>query len=97
MTAGTPVGAPSRNEPHRLIGLQVLPRPQAAPILAWLDNCFELCGTPLELMSANGSPFVVWMPGVLTLCGKTLGNLAYPAIGSGGESRHGHRTLRTGG
>jgi len=58
-----------------LIGLQVLPRPQAAPILAWLDDCFELCGTPLELMSDNGSPFVVWMPGVLTLFGKTLEQL----------------------
>jgi hypothetical protein len=58
-----------------LIGLWILPRPQAAPILAWLDDCFELCGTPLELMSDNGNPFVVWMPGVLTLFGKTLEEL----------------------
>jgi len=58
-----------------LIGLRVLTRPQAKPILAWLDDCFELCGTPLELMSDNGSPFVVWMPGVLTLFGKTLDEL----------------------
>jgi transposase InsO family protein len=58
-----------------LIGLRVLPRPQTNPILAWLDDCFELCGTPLELMSDNGSPFVVWMPGVLTLFGKTLEEL----------------------
>lgn len=58
-----------------LIGLRVLPRPQAQPILAWLDDCFELCGTPLELMSDNGSPFVIWMPGVLTLFGKTLEEL----------------------
>ena len=58
-----------------LIGLRVLPRPQAAPILDWLDDCLELCGTPLELMSDNGSPFVVWMPGVLTLFGKTLEEL----------------------
>jgi transposase InsO family protein len=58
-----------------LIGLRVLPRPQALPILAWLDDCVELCGTPLELMSDNGSPFVVWMPGVLTLFGKTLADL----------------------
>jgi len=58
-----------------LVGLRVLPRPQAAPILAWLDDCVELCGTPLELMSDNGSPFVVWMPGVLTLFGKTLEEL----------------------
>ena len=58
-----------------LIGLRVLARPQAPPILAWLDDCVELCGTPLELMSDNGSPFVVWMPGVLTLFGKTLEEL----------------------
>jgi transposase InsO family protein len=58
-----------------LIGLRVLPRPQAKPILAWLDDCFELCGTPLELMSDNGAPFVVWMPGVLTLFGRTLDEL----------------------
>jgi len=58
-----------------LIGLRVLPRPQSKPILAWLDDCLELCGTPLELMSDNGSPFVVWMPGVLTLFGKTLEEL----------------------
>ncbi len=58
-----------------LIGLRVLPQPRAAPILAWLDDCVELCGTPLELMSDKGSPFVVWMPGVLTLFGKTLEEL----------------------
>jgi len=58
-----------------LIGLRVLPRPQTKPILAWLDDCFDLCGTPVELMSDNGSPFVVWMPGVLTLFGKTLHEL----------------------
>jgi transposase InsO family protein len=58
-----------------LSGLRVLPRPQAGPILAWLDDCIELCGTPLELMSDNGSPFVVWLPGVLTLFGKTLEEL----------------------
>ncbi|HEX5465234.1 MAG TPA: hypothetical protein VFW92_01030 [Candidatus Limnocylindrales bacterium] len=44
-------------------------------ILPWLRDCFELCGTPLELMSDNGSPFVVWMPGVLTLFGQTLAAL----------------------
>jgi transposase InsO family protein len=58
-----------------LIGLRVLPRPQSRPILAWLDDCFELCGIPIELMSDNGSPFVTWMPGVLTLFGKTLEEL----------------------
>ena len=58
-----------------LIGLRVLPRPSTPPILEWLHDCFELCGTPLELMSDNGAPFVVWMPGVLTLFGKTLAEL----------------------
>jgi transposase InsO family protein len=58
-----------------LIGLRVLPHPRALPILAWLTDCLELCGTPLELMSDNGTPFVVWMPGVLTLFGKTLEEL----------------------
>jgi transposase InsO family protein len=58
-----------------LIGLRVLPAPSTEPILAWMRDCFELCGVPLELMSDNGSPFVVWMPGVLTLFGKTLAQL----------------------
>jgi len=58
-----------------LIGLRVLPRPRAVPILEWLTDCVELCGTPLELMSDNGSPFVFWVPGVLTLFGKTLEEL----------------------
>ena len=34
-----------------LIGLRVLPRPRTEPILAWLHDCFELCGRPLEVMS----------------------------------------------
>ena len=58
-----------------LIGLRVLPRPQAEPILDWLADCFELVGVPLEVMSDNGSPFATWMPGVLTLFGKTLEQL----------------------
>lgn len=58
-----------------LIGLRVLPRPSAAPILEWLRDCFESCGLPHEVMSDNGAPFVVWMPGVLTLFGKTLAEL----------------------
>ena len=37
-----------------------------------LDECFELCGQPLQLMSDNGLPFVVWMPGMLTRFGKRL-------------------------
>jgi transposase InsO family protein len=58
-----------------LIGLRVLPRPRTDPILAWLDECVELCGVPIELMSDNGSPFATWLPGVLTLFGKRLADL----------------------
>jgi len=58
-----------------LLGLRIQTTQQAAPILAWLRDCIELCGRPLALMSDNGSPFVVWMPGVLTAFGKTLRDL----------------------
>jgi transposase InsO family protein len=58
-----------------LIGLRILPETKAKPSLAWLDECFELCGRPLQLMSDNGLPFVVWMPGMLTLFGKRLRDL----------------------
>jgi transposase InsO family protein len=58
-----------------VIGLRILPAAKANPILAWLDECFELCGRPVQLMSDNGQPFVVWMPGVLTLFGKRLRDL----------------------
>jgi transposase InsO family protein len=55
-----------------LIGLQIQSDATAAPVLQWLEDCFELCGKPLQLMSDNGNPFVVWMPGVLTRFGKRL-------------------------
>lgn len=58
-----------------VIGLSILPEAKAAPILRWLDDCFELCGRPLQLMSDNGQPFVFWMPGVLTRFGKRLQEL----------------------
>jgi transposase InsO family protein len=58
-----------------LLGLRIHTDTQAAPILVWLRDCIELCGTPLDLMSDNGSPFVTWMPGVLTRFGKTLREL----------------------
>lgn len=58
-----------------VIGLRILSEYKAKPILQWLDECFELCGRPLELMSDNGKPFVFWMPGVLTLFGKRLRDL----------------------
>ena len=58
-----------------VIGLRILPEAKAAPILAWLEECFELCGQPLELMSDNGLPFVFWMPYVLTRFGKRLQEL----------------------
>jgi transposase InsO family protein len=59
-----------------LIGLQIHTDTQAAPILRWLEDCFELCGQPLQLMSDNGNPFVTWMPGVLTRFGKRLRDLS---------------------
>ncbi len=59
-----------------LIGLQIHTDSQAAPIIGWLEDCFELCGKPLQLMSDNGNPFVVWMPGVLTRFGKRLRDLS---------------------
>jgi transposase InsO family protein len=58
-----------------VIGLRILTETKARPILRWLDECFELCGQPLQLMSDNGQPFVVWMPGMLTLFGKRLRDL----------------------
>lgn len=58
-----------------VIGLRILPEAKAAPILRWLEECLELCGQPLQLMSDNGLPFVVWMPGVLTGFGKRLHEL----------------------
>jgi len=58
-----------------LIGLQINTDSQAAPVLGRLEECFELCGKPLQLMSDNGNPFVVWMPGVLTRFGKRLRDL----------------------
>jgi len=58
-----------------VIGLRILPEAKAKPILSWLDECFELCGQPLQLMSDNGVPFVVWMPGMLTSFGKRLRDL----------------------
>ena len=58
-----------------VLGLRIATNQQAAPVLAWLADCIELCGRPLDLMSDNGTPFVVWMPGVLTQFGKTLRDL----------------------
>ena len=58
-----------------VIGLRILPEAKAAPILSWLEDCFELCGRPPELMSDNGQPFVFWMPYVLTRFGKRLQEL----------------------
>ena len=58
-----------------LIGLQINTDSQATPVLGWLEECFELSGKPLQLMSDNGNPFVVWMPGVLTRFGKRLRDL----------------------
>lgn len=58
-----------------VLGLRIQTTQQSTPILAWLRDCIELCGKPLDLMTDNGTPFVVWMPGVLTRFGKTLREL----------------------
>ena len=58
-----------------LLGLRIAERQETEGILAWLADCVELCGTPLDLMSDNGTPFVHWMPGVLTRFGKALREL----------------------
>jgi len=54
------------------LGRRILPEAKAPPILSWLEECFEVCGNPFELMSDNGLPFVFWMPYVLTRFGKRL-------------------------
>jgi transposase InsO family protein len=58
-----------------VIGLRIHTDYKLEPILKWLDDCFELCGQPLELMSDNGKPFVGWMPGLLSGFGKRLREL----------------------
>lgn len=58
-----------------VIGLRIHTDTQAAHILQWLEDCFELCGQPLDLMSDNGTPFVTWIPYVLTSFGKRLQEL----------------------
>jgi transposase InsO family protein len=58
-----------------VIGLRIHTDTQAAHILLWLEDCFELCGRPLELMSDNGVPFATWIPYVLTSFGKRLHEL----------------------
>jgi transposase InsO family protein len=58
-----------------VIGLRIHTDTQAAHILRWLEDCFELCGQPLDLMSDNGTPFVTWIPYVLTSFGTRLQEL----------------------
>lgn len=58
-----------------VIGLRILTEKKAAPIVLWMDECFELCGQPFELMSDNGKPFVGWLPGLLSRFGKRLEEL----------------------
>ncbi|MBJ7600148.1 MAG: hypothetical protein DLM67_16925 [Candidatus Nephthysia bennettiae] len=58
-----------------LIGLRILTEAKAVPFVRWLDECCELCGQPLRLMSDNGKPFVGRMPGLLSSFGKRLAEL----------------------
>jgi hypothetical protein len=39
-----------------VLGLRIHTDAKLAPLLEWLDDCFELWGQPIELMSDNGSP-----------------------------------------
>ncbi len=48
-----------------VIGLRIHTDAKLAPILKWLDECFEVCGHPFEVMSDNGSPFVRFLPKLL--------------------------------
>src|SRR6266567_900146 len=48
-----------------MLGLRIHTDTKLAPILQWLDDCFELWGQPIELMSDNGSPFVRFLPRLL--------------------------------
>ena len=48
-----------------MLGLRIHTDTKLAPILEWLDDCFDLWGQPVELMSDNGSPFVRFLPGLL--------------------------------
>ncbi len=48
-----------------VLGLRIHTDAKLAPLLQWLDDCFELWGQPIELMTDNGSPFVRFLPGLL--------------------------------
>ena len=58
-----------------LVGLRLHTDAKLAPILRWIDECFEICGQPFEVMSDNGKPFVGWMPWLLSGFGKRLQEL----------------------
>jgi len=56
-----------------VLGLRIHTDAKLAPLLVWLDDCFEIWGQPIELMSDNGSPFVRFLPRLLpTGFGKRL-------------------------
>jgi transposase InsO family protein len=52
--------------------LQIHTDSQAAPILRWLEDCFERCGKSLQLMSDNGSLASRPRGDALTRFGKRL-------------------------
>lgn len=58
-----------------VLGLRIATGKEIATILAWLRDCIELCGRPLQLMTDNGAEFVHWMPGLLNRFGKSLREL----------------------
>jgi len=58
-----------------LVGLRLHTDAKLAPVLKWIDECFEICGEPFEVMSDNGKPFVGWLPWLLSGFGKRLQEL----------------------
>src|SRR6266571_2219601 len=62
-----------------VLGLRIHTDAKLAPLLQWLDDCCELWGQPIELMTDNGSPFVRFLPGLLPtgFCHRLSGTLGW--------------------
>jgi len=58
-----------------LLGIHALPTKEALPIIEFLEQAVELCGTPLALMSDNGTPFVAIVRTMLSRFRRTLEDL----------------------
>lgn len=58
-----------------LLGIHALPSKEALAIIEFLEQAVELCGTPLALMSDNGTPFVAIVRTMLSRFQRTLEDL----------------------